>query len=69
MLVPFGPQTRIGVVWDTAVGDAGKPVPEKKLKAITAALPDVPPLPVDFAALCRMGGALHAVARSAWWCA
>ena len=62
VLVPFGPQSRIGVVWDTAVGGGGKPVPEKKLKAITAALPEVPPLPADFAALCRMGRALHALA-------
>jgi primosomal protein N' (replication factor Y) len=45
VLVPFGPQSRIGVVWDTPCGEAGKPVPEKKLKAITAALPEVPPLP------------------------
>ena len=45
VLVPFGPQSRIGVVWDSAVGDGGKPVPEKKLKAITASLPEVPPLP------------------------
>jgi primosomal protein N' (replication factor Y) len=45
VLVPFGPQSRIGVVWDTPVGDSGKPVPEKKLKAITAPLPEVPPLP------------------------
>ncbi|MBX9591535.1 MAG: primosomal protein N' [Hyphomonadaceae bacterium] len=45
VLVPFGPQSRIGVVWDTAVGDPGKPIPEKKLKAVTAGLPEVPPLP------------------------
>jgi primosomal protein N' (replication factor Y) len=45
VLVPFGPQSRIGIVWDTAVGGGGKPVPEKKLKAITAGLPEVPPLP------------------------
>ena len=45
VLVPFGPQSRIGVVWDGAVGDSGKPVPEKKLKAITAALDEIPPLP------------------------
>ena len=45
MLVPFGPQTRIGVVWDGPVGEGGKPVADKKLKAITAPLADVPPLP------------------------
>jgi len=44
VLVPFGPQSRIGVVWDRAVGDEGKPVDPKKLKAMTARL-DVPPLP------------------------
>jgi primosomal protein N' (replication factor Y) len=45
VLVPFGPQSRIGVVWDTPVGDGGKPVPEKRIKCITASLPEVPPLP------------------------
>ncbi len=45
VLVPFGPQIRIGVVWDAPFGDAGKPVPDKKLKAITACLADVPALP------------------------
>ena len=45
VMVPFGPQTRIGIVWDTAVGDSGKPVLDKKLKAITERM-DVPPLPV-----------------------
>ena len=45
MLVPFGPQTRIGVVWDGPVGEGAKPVADKKLKAITAPLADVPPLP------------------------
>ncbi|KAB2944183.1 MAG: primosomal protein N' [Hyphomicrobium sp.] len=44
VLVPFGPQSRIGVVWDKAVGEPGKPVDAKKLKAITARL-DAPPLP------------------------
>jgi primosomal protein N' (replication factor Y) len=46
VLVPFGPQTRIGVVWDIPVGEGGKPVPDKKLKAIVAQLADVPPLPI-----------------------
>jgi primosomal protein N' (replication factor Y) len=45
VLVPFGPQTRVGVVWDTPFGDPGKPVPDRKLKAIVALLPEVPPLP------------------------
>jgi primosomal protein N' (replication factor Y) len=42
--VPFGPQTRIGVVWDGEVADGGKAVDPKKLKPIAARL-DVPPLP------------------------
>jgi primosomal protein N' (replication factor Y) len=45
VLVPFGPQSRIGVVWDKAVGDSGKEVAPEKLKSIAGAL-DVPPLPV-----------------------
>lgn len=44
VLVPFGPQKRIGIVWDKEVG-AGKPVDERKLKAIAGVL-DVPGLPV-----------------------
>ncbi|MCB1526228.1 MAG: primosomal protein N' [Hyphomicrobiaceae bacterium] len=43
VLVPFGPQRRIGVVWDKAVGD-GKPVNRAKMKAIECVL-DVPALP------------------------
>ena len=47
VLVPFGPQVRIGIVWDGPVlnatgGEPGKPIPDKKLKSITARL-DVPP--------------------------
>jgi len=45
VLVPFGPQTRLGVVWDRAVGDPGKPLDPKKLKAVTERL-DAPCLPV-----------------------
>ena len=45
VLVPFGPQTRIGIVWDAPVGEGMKPVADKKLKAVTARLVDVPPLP------------------------
>lgn len=44
VLVPFGPQTRIGIVWDEAKGEQ-KPVDPKKLKALAATL-DVPPLPL-----------------------
>ena len=44
-LVPFGPQMRIGIVWDRPVGDA-RPVDPKKLKTITGRL-DAPPLPVQ----------------------
>ncbi|MFN3746046.1 MAG: primosomal protein N' [Hyphomicrobiaceae bacterium] len=44
VVVPFGPQTRIGLVWDQAVGDQGKPIDEKKLKAIIERM-DVPALP------------------------
>ena len=43
VLVPFGPQTRIGIVWDGPRGD-GKPVDPKKLKALTSRI-DAPPLP------------------------
>jgi primosomal protein N' (replication factor Y) len=45
VLVPFGAQSRIGVVWDGPAGDGGKPVSDKKLKVITQALAEVPPLP------------------------
>jgi primosomal protein N' (replication factor Y) (superfamily II helicase) len=44
VLVPFGAQTRIGIVWDGPVGEGGKPVADKKLKSITETL-DVPALP------------------------
>jgi primosomal protein N' (replication factor Y) len=47
VLVPFGPQQRIGIVWDQPVEDPSapqKPVDPKKLKAIFTVL-DVPPLP------------------------
>lgn len=43
VLVPFGLQTRIGIVWDGSRGD-GKPVDPKKLKILTSHI-DVPPLP------------------------
>jgi len=42
--VPFGPQSRIGVVWDRPAGEPSKPVPEARMKAIQEIL-DVPPLP------------------------
>ncbi len=41
--VPFGPQSRIGVVWSRALGEP-KAVDPKKLKTIDMVL-DVPPLP------------------------
>ncbi len=44
VVVPFGPQTRIGLVWDQPVGDQGKPIDEKKLKAIIERM-DAPALP------------------------
>jgi primosomal protein N' (replication factor Y) (superfamily II helicase) len=44
VVVPFGPQTRIGLVWDQPVGDQGKPIDEKKLKTIIERM-DVPALP------------------------
>ena len=45
VLVPFGPQSRIGVVWDAPCGNPGKPVPDNRLKAIAASLAEVPALP------------------------
>ena len=48
VVIPFGPQSRIGVVWDATLPPAGsaaqRPVDPKKLKAVTGRL-DVPPLP------------------------
>lgn len=44
VLVPFGPQSRIGIVWDRDVGE-GKAVDTRKLKAIIAPL-EVPALPI-----------------------
>jgi primosomal protein N' (replication factor Y) len=43
VLVPFGPQTRIGIVWDGPRGDR-KPVDPKKLKTLTSRI-DAPRLP------------------------
>ena len=43
VLVPFGPQTRLGIVWDKPLGPEGKFNP-KKMKALVERL-DVPPLP------------------------
>ncbi|HWB44448.1 MAG TPA: primosomal protein N' [Hyphomicrobiaceae bacterium] len=45
ILVPFGRQSRIGVVWDRAFGEGGKPVADKKLKTVTEVLAEVPALP------------------------
>jgi primosomal protein N' (replication factor Y) len=44
VLVPFGAQTRIGVVWDAPLGGSEKPVDPRKMKALVERL-DVPPLP------------------------
>jgi primosomal protein N' (replication factor Y) len=43
VLVPFGPQHRIGIVWDGPRGD-GKPIDPKKMKTLTSVI-DAPPLP------------------------
>ena len=45
VLVPFGPQVRIGIVWDRPVADGAKPIDPSKMKTIAARL-DVPPLPL-----------------------
>ena len=45
VLVPFGPQVRIGVVWDRRLETSEKPVDPKKLKSVSDRL-DVPCLPV-----------------------
>ena len=44
VLVPFGPQSRVGIVWDEPRGEQ-KPVKPEKMKLLTTRL-DVPPLPV-----------------------
>ena len=44
VMVPFGQQSRIAIVWHQPVG-ISKPVPDHKMKAIDAVL-DVPPLPL-----------------------
>jgi primosomal protein N' (replication factor Y) (superfamily II helicase) len=43
VLVPFGPQSRVGVVWDSPVGEQ-KSIDAKKIKMVIETL-DVPPLP------------------------
>jgi primosomal protein N' (replication factor Y) len=49
VVVPFGPQSRVGVVWDTSTSDKTsgppRPVDPKKLKAVTGRL-DMPALPI-----------------------
>ena len=57
--VPFGPQTRLGVVWDAPVGDPGKPVPDRSSRPSPRRLPEVPPLPDPLAAVRRVGRPLH----------
>jgi primosomal protein N' (replication factor Y) (superfamily II helicase) len=44
VLVSFGPQARIGIVWDAPFAD-GKDVANAKLKAVAGVLAEVPPLP------------------------
>ncbi|MFV0298742.1 MAG: primosomal protein N' [Hyphomicrobiaceae bacterium] len=44
VLVPLGPQMRMGIVWDTPQGES-KPVDPKKLKPVLERL-DAPPLPL-----------------------
>lgn len=46
VLVPFGNQSRIAIVWDEARGGSSKPVDPLKLKALAGHL-DVPTLPAD----------------------
>ena len=50
VLVPFGPQSRIGIVWDGPRGE-GPPVDPKKLKPLTSVLdaPVLPPASMRFA--------------------
>ncbi len=45
VLVPFGSQSRIGVIWDRQIDTCHKPVDPKKLKAVADRL-DVPCLPI-----------------------
>ncbi|MCB1511730.1 MAG: DEAD/DEAH box helicase, partial [Hyphomicrobiaceae bacterium] len=45
VIVPFGPQTRLGIVWDQPAG-LQKPVDPRKLKPI-AGIVDVPSLPIS----------------------
>jgi primosomal protein N' (replication factor Y) len=45
VLVSFGPQARIGIVWDAAFDGDDKPARDAKLKRISTVLADLPPLP------------------------
>jgi primosomal protein N' (replication factor Y) len=45
VLVSFGAQARIGIVWDAPFADAGEPVADSKLKPVSGVLGEVPPLP------------------------
>lgn len=45
VLVPFGPQHRIGIAWDRPAGLDPKPIDEKRLKAVSEVLVEVPALP------------------------
>ena len=68
VLVPFGPQSRIGVVWDKPVGEPGKPVDPKKLKTITGAPRRAAAAGASRCAL-PSGSPTTRWPRSAWWCA
>jgi primosomal protein N' (replication factor Y) (superfamily II helicase) len=47
VLVPFGPQHRVGIVWDKPIGgDASKAIDPSKMKAVAEILHEVPPLPL-----------------------
>jgi len=46
VVVPFGPQSRIGVVWDTPLSEPGRALDPKRLKPVTERL-DAPPLPAS----------------------
>ena len=46
VVVPFGPQSRIGVVWDTPLSEPGRALDHKRLKPVTERL-DAPPLPAS----------------------
>ena len=60
VLVPFGPQQRIGVVWDGAVGEHGQAHRRQEAENHHRHARRRAAAAAELAALCRMGGALHA---------